>query len=321
MMSRFPIALILLAASGTLCSAQSLDDHDYKLTVNVQLVQLPVSVLDKKGFPVRDLQREHFVVYEDRVLQEISFVKQENVPLSLGLLVDTSGSMLLKLDGLYTAAMTFVRQSNPGDETSIVSFADSVNLDQDFTSNTGELSLALRRIIPYGRTSLYDAVVLAAQHLTKDGFRDKKVLLIISDGKDNHSNYQLKEVLDTLRESEIIAYSVGLLRPDISTTYRGFGESGRRTLKQLAEVTGGTAFFPESAGDVEAVCERIVRDLRNQYTIGYQPSNQKMDGSWRKTVVQVSLPNSSPKVLVRTKQGYYAPGAKEVRGESRPTLK
>ena len=114
-MSRFPIALILLAASGTLCSAQSLDDHDYKLTVNVQLVQLPVSVLDKKGFPVRDLQREHFVVYEDRVLQEISFVKQENVPLSLGLLVDTSGSMLLKLDGLYTAAMTFVRKSNPGD--------------------------------------------------------------------------------------------------------------------------------------------------------------------------------------------------------------
>jgi Ca-activated chloride channel family protein len=320
-MLRCSIALMLLAAA-TQSSAQSFDDHDYRLSVNVELVQLPVSVLDKKGFPVRGLQREHFVVYEDRVLQEISFVKQEDVPLSVGLVVDTSTSMSDKLDRLNTAAMTFVRESNPGDETSIVSFADSVNLDQDFTTNTRELRRALQGIVPNGSTSLYDAVFLAAKHLTKEGFREKKVLLIISDGEDNHSKYKLEEVLETIRESKIILYSIGLLGADAGFMMNnGFAGSGRRALKQLAEVTGGAAFFPRSAREVEKVCETIARDLRNQYIIGYRPSNEKMDGSWRKTVVQVSLPKTSPKVRVHTKQGYYAPVAREGREKSRPTLK
>jgi Ca-activated chloride channel homolog len=319
-MLRVSFALILIAAT-TLAFAQGLDDHDYRLTVNVQLVQLPVLVIDKEGVPVRGLGREHFSVYEDRVLQEISFVKQEDVPLSVGLVVDNSGSMSHRRDSLYTAAMTFARESNPDDETSILSFADSVNLDQDFTNNTRQLGRALRGITPGGKTSLYDGVILAAKHLTRGGVREKKVLLIISDGEDNHSQYQYNEVLESIRESKIIVYSVGLLSPDTGSTNRGFGVPGRRVLKQLAEVTGGAAFFPESREEVEKVCEKIARDLRNQYTIGYRPSNQKMDGSWRKTVVQVSLRKASPKVRVRTKQGYYAPVATEARGEPRSMLK
>jgi len=318
-MVRASVALILLAAA-TLAAAQRLDDHDYGLTVNVQLVQLPVSVLDKKGFPVRGLQREHFMVYEDKVLQEISFVKQEDVPLSVALVVDTSGSMFHKLDGLYTAAMTFVRENNPEDETALVSFADSVNLDEDFTASREKLSRALQGITPHGYTSLYDGVFLAAKHLTQAGFREKKVLLIISDGEDNHSRYKLAEVLEAIRESKITVYSIGLLSPDIGTMYNGFGASGRKALKQLAETTGGIAFFPESTREAEKVCERIARALRNQYTIGYKPSNQRMDGSWRKTIVHVSLHKTSPKVRVRTKQGYYAPVAREAPGESRPRL-
>jgi VWFA-related protein len=313
-MLRSLIVLILLAAT-TFSSAQNLDDRDYRVSVNVELVQLPVSVLDKKGLPVRDLQREHFAVYEDKVLQEISLFKQEDVPLSVCLVVDTSSSMYDKLDNLNVAATTFVQESNPEDETSVVSFANRVHLDQDFTTDTSKLSRAIEGINPRGSTSLYDAVFLAAKHLSDEGFREKKVLLIISDGEDNHSKYKLEEVLEAIRESKITLYSIGLL-----SSYSGilngsaFSDTGRKALKQLAEVTGGEAFFPKGEKDVAKVCKRIARDLRSQYTIGYKPSNDKLDGSWRKTVVQINLPKSAPKVQVRTRQGYYAPTTREAVG-------
>src|SRR5262249_3927842 len=125
----------------------------------------------------------------------------------------------------------------------------------------------------------------------------------------------LKEVLTAIRESKIILYTIGLLTPDPAGMY-GYGDAGKKVLKQLAEVTGGASFFPKNVGDAEEVCRRIARDLRNQYTIGYRPSNDKLDGSWRKVLVQVSPPKTMPKVKVRTKQGYYAPVAKEARDTS-----
>ena len=306
-MFRWSLALILLAAV-TVCPAQKVDDFDYKLGVNVELVQLPVSVLDKNGFPVRGLQREHFAVYEDKVLQDISLFKQEDIPLSVGLVIDASGSMSDKRDRLNIAAMTFVRESNPEDETSVVSFGDDVNLEQDFTTNTHRLSRALDGIPSNGNTSLYDAVFLAAKHLQEAAFHEKKVLLVVSDGEDNHSKYKLKEVLNAIKESKIILYTIGLLSPDPTGMYT---DAGKKVLKQLAEVTGGASFFPKNISDAEDVCRRIARDLRNQYTIGYRPSNDKLDGAWRKVLVQVSPPKSIAKVKVRTKQGYYAPVAKE----------
>ena len=310
-MFRWSLALILLAAV-TVYPAQKVDDFDYKLDVNVELVQLPVSVLDKNGFPVRGLQQEHFSVYEDKVLQNISLFKQEDIPLSVGLVIDASGSMSDKRDRLNIAAMTFVRESNPEDETSIVSFGDDVNLEQDFTKNTRKLSRALDGIPSNGNTALYDAVFLAAKHLQESAFHEKKVLLVVSDGEDNHSKYKLKEVLAAIRESKIILYTIGLLTPDPTGMY-GYGDVGKKVLKQLAEVTGGASFFPKNIGDAEEVCRRIARDLRNQYTIGYRPSNDKLDGSWRKVLVQVNPPKTTPKVKVRTKQGYYAPVAQESR--------
>jgi VWFA-related protein len=307
-MLRFSIGLILVAAA-TLSSAQSFEDQTYNVSVNVELVQLPVSVLDKHGFPVRGLKLEHFAVYEDKVLQNISLFKQEDVPLSVGLVVDRSSSMFDKLNSLHTAAMTFVHESNSEDETSIISFGNDVNLDQDFTPNTNRLSHTLDRIVPNGNTALYDAVSLAAKHLNANGFHDKKVLLVISDGEDNHSKFKLKEVLESIRESKIIVYSIGLLGPDTGEYSMMFDDTGKRALKQLAEVTGGAAYFPRGTREVEQVCMRIARDLRNQYTLGYRPTNEKQDGSWRKTIVRVSPPKTAPKVQVRTKQGYYAPKA------------
>jgi Ca-activated chloride channel homolog len=275
-------------------------------------VQLSVSVQDKHGYPVRDLQKEHFAVYEDKIQQDISLFKQEDIPLSVGIVVDKSSSMFDKLNSVSSAAMTFVRESNPEDETSIITFSNFATLEQDFTTNTHALSRALTGIIPLGNTALYDAVLLAARHLRDNGIQDKKVLIVISDGQDNDSKYQLKQVLEALKESKIIVYSIGLLGPDSgnNANYSNMLEDdGKKALKQLAEITGGSAFFPSGVREVERVCRRIARDLRNQYTIGYKPSNEKLDGSWRKTLVRVNAPKSFPSVKIRTKQGYYAPVA------------
>ncbi|HYR89656.1 MAG TPA: VWA domain-containing protein [Terriglobia bacterium] len=311
-MLRYSLGLALLAAI-TLSAAQTQNLEDFRLTVDVELVQLPVSVLDKQGLPVRGLQQKHFDVYEDKIQQNISLFKQEDVPLSVGLVIDASGSMTNKIDKLSIASMTFVQESNPEDETSIVSFGDDVELEQDFTTNTRKLSSALALISPKGSTALYDAIFLAARHLKEEAFHEKKVLLVISDGEDNHSQYSLKEVLEALREAKIILYSVGLLSP-----YNGgvFGNAGKKALKQLAEVTGGASYFPGSVTEVQEICRAIARDLRNQYTIGYRPSNEKLDGSWRKVLVRINGSRSVPDVRVRTKQGYFAPVAGKTRGPS-----
>ncbi len=316
------LSIVLMLAVVTLSSAQSLGNHDYSLSVNVELVQLPVSVLDKHGFPVRGLREEEFAVYEDKVLQDITLFKQEDIPLSVGLVVDTSSSMLSKMKRFSSAAMTFVRESNPEDETAIVTFGSTVTLTQHFTANTDELTQALAGIIPNGYTALYDGVFQAAEYLRKAGSQDKKVLLIISDGQDNRSKYKLGEVLEAIRESKIIVYSIGLLNSDSSySPYDMFAGTGRKALKQLAEVTGGAAFFPNGVQEVEEVCKRIARELRNQYTIGYKPSNEKLDGSWRKIIVRVNPSKTVPKVKVRTKQGYYAPLAREATLISPPRAK
>jgi VWFA-related protein len=318
-MLRLPIPLVLLAAAS-LAFSQSDKSQDYNLLVDVELVQLPVSVVDKDGFPVRGLQPEHFAVYEDKVQQDISLFKQEDIPLSVGLLIDVSGSMSDKLNGLNSATTTFVQESNPDDETAVLTFGDDVTLDQEFTQNTRELSRSISGLRPNGNTSLYDAVFLADKYVKENAFREKKVLLIISDGEDNHSKYQLKEVLEAIRESKIIVYSIGLLGPDSGSYNNNYllPDNGKKALKQLAEATGGAAFFPKNPREAVQVCQRIARDLRNQYTIGYRPSNPKLDGSWRKTVVKVNPPKTNPKVKVRTRQGYYAPVAGTARAASPP---
>jgi len=308
-----------MLAVVTLSSAQSLGNNDYSVSVNVELVQLPVSVLDKSGFPVRGLREQDFAVYEDKVSQDITLFKQEDIPSSVVLVVDTSSSMFNKLKRVNSAALTFVRGSNPEDETAIVTFGSTVRLDQPFTANTNELRQTLAGILPNGYTALYDAVFQAAEYLKEVGSQEKKILLIISDGEDNRSKYKLKEVLEVIRESKIIVYSIGLLR-DVSYSLT-YADDGKRALKQLAEVTGGAAFFPDGVDQVEQVCERIARDLRNQYTIGYKPHNEKLDGSWRKVIVRVNPSKTIPKVKVRTKQGYYAPLAKEATLISPPRAK
>lgn len=285
-------------------------NNDFVLSVDVELVQLPISVLDKEGRPVNGLAKDHFQIFEDNVQQQIKLFKHEDIPLSLGLVIDNSGSMRNKRERVNHATLSFVRESNPEDETFIVNFDDSAYLEQDFTGSIGDLIDALDNLDTRGETALYDAVYLSVDH-AKAGKKDKKAILLISDGEDNVSKYGFNKVTEALRESKVTLYAIGLLEEN---DQRGGlfkkppSKKAKEALEKFAEITGGQAYFPKSLDEVEDLVKTIAHDLRNHYTIGYTPSNRKLDGGWREVRVKVNPPKNVSKVTVRTKQGYYAPG-------------
>ena len=289
-------------------------DKDYTLSVVVEEVQLPISVLDKDGRPVNGLTKNDFAIFEDNVQQQIQIFKHEDIPLSLGLIIDNSGSMRNKRERVNSAALTFARESNPEDETFIVNFDDAAYLEQDFTGSIGDLIDALDNIDTRGETALYDAVYLSVDHV-KAGKKDKRVLLLISDGEDNVSKYGLNKVIDTLRESKVTLYAIGLLEEN---DQRGGlfkkppSKKAKEVLQKFAEITGGQAYFPKSLDEVEELVKDIAHEIRNHYTVSYTPSNRKLDGSWREIRVKVNPPKTTPKVTVHTKQGYFAPNAQPV---------
>jgi VWFA-related protein len=284
----------------------------FTLTVNTELVNLTVSVFDKQGRPVNGLLREHFQVLEDNVPQTVALFKQEDIPLSMGLVIDNSGSMRNKRERVNSAALSFVRESNPDDETFIVNFDDSAYLEQDFTGSIGDLIDALENVDTRGETALYDALVVSVQEMMPKAKKDKKAILLISDGEDNTSKYGINKALEVLRQSkDITVYAIGLLeendqRGGLFT--KSPSKKAREDLIKFAEVTGGQAFFPKSLDEVEDLCRRVARDLRNQYTVGYYPTNKNFDGTWRKITLRLTPPKSMGKLEFRTKEGYMAPG-------------
>jgi VWFA-related protein len=308
-------SLVLIAQETTQQEQpQKNANNDFTLSVDVELVQLPISVLDKEGRPVNSLTKDHFQIFEDNVQQQIKLFKHEDIPLSLGLVIDNSGSMRNKRERVNSSALSFVRESNPEDETFIVNFDDSAYLEQDFTGSIGDLIDALDNLDTRGETALYDAVYLSVDHV-KTGKKDKKVVLLISDGEDNVSKYGFNKVVEALRESKVTLYAIGLLEEN---DQRGGlfkkppSKKAKEALARFAEITGGQAYFPKSLDEVEELVKTIAHDLRNHYTIGYTPSNRKLDGSWREVRVKVNPPKNVSKVTVRTKQGYYAPGPQPV---------
>lgn len=315
-MHRHLIASVLLIIPITLFDAQQLQKKpgkDFEISVDVQLVQLPVSVVDRDGQPVLGLERAHFQVFEDRVPQEISLFKHEDVPVSVGLVIDNSGSMRNKRERVNAAALTFIRESNPEDETFVVNFDNSAYLEQDFTGSLGNLIDTLDNIDTRGETAFNDAVYLSTEHVEAEGRMDKKALLVITDGEDNKSSYTLDEVLDRLRNANLTLYAIGLLEENDlrgGLFRKSPSQRARKALEEIAEVTGGEAFFPKNLGGVNELCRQVALNLRNHYTIGYNPSNRNLDGTWRNVEVEVNAPRGFPKLSVRTKPGYRAPNGK-----------
>src|SRR5580704_2735944 len=288
-------------------SANDLAKQDKGFKMDVDLVALHAAVLDKRGVFVDGLPPDSFHVYEDKVLQKLSVAKQEDVPVSMGLVIDNSGSMFSKRAKVNAAALTFVKTSNPEDEAFVVNFNDDYYLDteHDFTSSIPELKEALERIDARGSTALYDAIIGSLDHLKK-AHRDKRVLLVITDGMDNASRHTLTETVNEVQHSDAVIYTVGLFgKEDKGSTER----KARKALQDLADATGGLAFFPEAVEDTESICTEIAHDIRNQYTLAYYPTHFERDGTFRSVQVVVANPKGGGKVSVRTRTGYYAKSA------------
>jgi Ca-activated chloride channel family protein len=317
--SCFIIALcfsaLVIAAQDRQQPQKGQNDKDYSLKVETVEVSLPVSVLDKDGHPVDGLKQDNFQVFEDKVQQTIKTFRHEDIPLSLGLVIDNSGSMRNKRERVNSAALAFVRESNPDDETFIVNFDDSAYLEQDFTGSIGDLVDALDNIDARGETALYDAIYLSTDHV-KAGKKDKKALLVITDGEDNVSKYGINKVMEALRQSKgVTLYAIGLLEED---DQRGGlfkkppSKKAKEDLIKFAETTGGQAFFPKNLDEVEDLTKRIAHDIRNHYTITYTPTNANLDGSWRQVTVKITTPKNMGKITWNAKPGYYAPKADAV---------
>src|SRR5947207_15469211 len=275
-------------------------DKGYTLRVETLEVQLPISVLDRAGRPVNGLTKENFQIFEDKILQTIKTFKHEDIPLSLAPIIDNSGSMRNKRERVNSSALAFVRESNPDDETFIINFDDSAYLEQDFTGSIGDLIVALKNVDARGQTALYDAIYLAAEH-AKDGKKEKKALLVITDGEDNVSKYNLNKTIETLRQSKVTLYAIGLLEEDDDRGglfKKAPSKRAKEDLIKFAEVTGGQAYFPKNLGEVEDIVKRIAHDIRNSYTINYTPTNTNLDGTLRQITVKVNPPKNIPKVTL-----------------------
>jgi len=270
------------------------------LSVNVDLVELHVAVVDGEGRPIGGLAQQHFKVKENNILQPITVFKHEDLPLSLGLVVDNSRSIEPRKARLDAAALSFIEKSNPDDETFIVHFDSDVRLSSGFTHERATLQRDLAGARPYGETALYDAIMLALDTMG-DGRYSKKALLVITDGIDNASKSTLEQVVARASREDVMIFSVGLLS-------RSGGLKAEDSLISIAQATGGRAYFPQTPEEARIMIDLIAKDLREQYTIAYLPTNVLRDGRWRSVRVELEPPKGYPKDLqVSYRRGYYAP--------------
>jgi len=275
--------------------------------VSTDLVLLHVTVMDEHGQFVPGLKQNNFRVYEDKVEQKISAFLGEDVPVTMGLVVDNSGSMREKRAQVNAAALTFIKTSNPQDEVFVVNFNDEyyLDLDKDFTNDQRELNEALSRIDARGSTALFDAVIGSLDHLRK-GHKDKKVLLVITDGDDDASRKKLADVVAVAQKSDAQIYAIGVFSDEDRKSAKKMIRNSKKELTEMTSVSGGAAYFPETLEQVQSICAQVAHDIRNQYTLGYYPSNLAMDGSFRAVQVQLIQPKDRGKMTARTRAGYYS---------------
>jgi VWFA-related protein len=277
-----------------------------KIVLDVNLVVLHTTVLDDRQRFVDGLKPENFRIFEDKIEQKLSVFKREDVPVSMGLVIDNSGSMRDKRARVNEAALTLVQASNPQDEVFVVNFNDDfyLDLDKDFTSSIPEMKEALERIDARGSTALYDAIIGSNDHLKK-ATKDKHVLLVVTDGEDNTSRNSLERTVREIQRTDTVIYTIGLLSQE-----RGKAKNkAKKALEDIAKASGGVSYFPENVEDVHNICEQVAHDIRNQYTLAYYPTNNKRDGTFRAVTVEMIPPHGRGKLIARTRNGYYAPSA------------
>jgi VWFA-related protein len=309
---REALRLLSLGAPGILCGQATIEPRQKPagnqepqsratLRVDTSLVLIPVTVNDPLSRPVTGLERENFRVFDDKVEQTITNFAMDDSPVAVGLVFDTSGSMGDKLRRSRMAAKEFFRLANDEDEFFLVEFSDAPHLRVGMTKNTGDIETQLTFSRSKGSTALLDAILLAL-HEMKQSKKDKKALLIISDGGDNHSRYTPGETKRVIRESDVLIYSIGV--------FGGYGSAeeynGPGLLSQVSEQTGGR-MFTASAAELPDIAHAIGLDLRNRYVLGYTPTGQVRDGRYHRVDVRVVAPRGLPKLNAHWRSGYYAP--------------
>ncbi|MCI0337975.1 MAG: VWA domain-containing protein [Acidobacteria bacterium] len=279
------------------------EGQDKSIIIDTELVSLTVTVTDPYNRLVTGLDKQHFEVYEDKVKQVITFFNDEDVPVSMGIIFDVSGSMKGKVDRARDALKAFIQTSHNDDDFFLVGFNQRASLLSEF-SDGETLTNKLTLVDPRGQTALYDAAYLGIEKV-KQGRHTKRSILLISDGQDNTSRYTYGELRKLLKEAGVQIYCIGIVEMG-----GGAGGTldlqGQSILEEIAQVTGGKAFFPRSAAELEDATTRIALELRHQYSIGYTPTNLKRDGQWHKIKVQVKAPRGLPNLKVQHKEGYYA---------------
>ena len=275
----------------------------YTLHEDAYEVRLNATVLDSGGRSVQTLDRSAFTVYEDGVQQTISSFRHEDLPVSLGLLIDSSGSMYDKRVAVDKASLDFVKLSNPEDEEFLVDFSWEAFIDQDFTNDISKLQQGLGYIKSSGGTAIYDALVASADYLSKNAKRPKQVLLVITDGEDNASTATLEQTIRRIQDLDgPVIYCVGLLFGE--DTDKRESRHARRVLETLAEQTGGAAYFPKSVNEVDSIAALVAQDIRTQYTISYHSTKSPTLGGYREVHVEAKA-KSMGRLSVRTRSGYY----------------
>jgi Ca-activated chloride channel family protein len=274
------------------------------LKVDVDLVLVNATVTESFNRYVSGLEQEHFQLWEDRVQQKIAYFSSEDVPISVGVILDISGSMKDKISTAVDAAGTFLRTGNPDDEYFLMEFANKPQIATDFTTDITKLQSKLIFTAAKGMTAMYDAVYLGLEKL-KDGSNPKKALLLITDGEDNQSRYTFSQVRDFVKEQDVQIYAIGIV--DDWSSQLSAGHTGRALIEELSEITGGRAFFPNSVYDLEDITTKIAIELKNQYVVGYHSTNKAEDGKWRKLRMTINPPKGINNLHIRYKTGYYAP--------------
>ena len=292
---------IQFAAAG---KAESIPRAD--LSVDVPLVLIPVHVTTPLGASITNLSKSNFHLYENGVEQTITHFSSEDAPLSIGILFDASGSMRNKLRKSAEAAAAFFRTANSEDEFFLIEFNERPRLMMPFTQNAEAITRHIARAHAEGRTSLLDAIHMALEEM-KFAKNLRKAIVIVSDGGDNRSRYTEGEIKSAMREADVQVYAMGIFDSEDSPKRTPEERNGPKLLDELADQTGGRHYPVNALDELPSVCERIGNDLRNQYLVGYAPTDDTQDGTYRKVKVLITSPPGMPELRAHHRQGYYAP--------------
>jgi Ca-activated chloride channel family protein len=299
------VALALVAVSAQPPQVRKPSDQVFRAAV--EMVSLNVTVTDQKHHYVTDLESQDFSIFEDGAKQEITYFNRTTLPIALSLLLDTSASMEARMTTAQEAAIGFAKKLRPQDLAQVVDFDTRVEILQNFTTDAAALETAIRGTTAGGSTSMYNALYISLKELVKvqaksDDDVRRRAVVLLSDGEDTSSLVTYEEVLDLAKRSATTIYTIGLQSKEGSQNSKGFREA-EFVLRQLAQETGGRAFFPQRAEDLAGIYGEIANELASQYVLGYASTNPKRDGAWRRLNVQVSRQGST----ARTKRGYFAP--------------